>query len=58
MAHGTASQADVDSAELSLFDARLNAYGARIDFLMRSAEYLSVVGDAEPAATLSTPHRS
>lgn len=58
MARGAASQADVNSAELGLFDLRLNAYGARIDYLMRSADYLSVVGDAEPAATFSTPHRS
>lgn len=55
---GTASQADVDNASLGLFDARLNAYGARIDFLMRSAEYLSILGDDVPAATFSTPHRS
>ena len=58
MARGNASQADVDSASLSLFDSRLNAYGARIDYLMRAADYLSLVGDAEPAATFSTPHRS
>lgn len=58
MARGAASQADVNSAELNLFDLRLNAYGARIDYLMRSAEYLSLVGDTEPAATFSTPHRS
>lgn len=56
--HGTASQSDVDNASLSLLDARLNAYGARIDFLLRSAQYLSDLGDDEPTATFSTPHRS
>jgi len=55
---GTGAQADVNNAALSLFDSRINAYAVRIDYLMRAAEYLSVVGDNEPAATFTTPHRS
>jgi outer membrane protein TolC len=55
MARGSASQADVDAAQLALFDARINAYNARIDFLLRTAEFLSTLAKDPAASAFSAP---
>ena len=56
LARGSASQADVDSARLSLLDNRINAYNARLDFLLRTAEYLSTLAKDPAVANFSAPH--
>ncbi len=56
MGRGLASQADVEAAQMALFDARINAYNARLDFLLRTTEYLSTLAKDPAVAKFSAPH--
>ena len=41
LARGLASQADLENAKLSLYDAEISIYGSRADYMMRVCDFLS-----------------
>jgi outer membrane protein TolC len=45
---GVIAEADVSLAQLSLFDARITTYGARIDYLLRVGDFLGMLNE-DPA---------
>jgi outer membrane protein TolC len=40
---GLASESDVEAAQLAAYDARIRAFNARADFLMKSSTFLSTL---------------
>lgn len=52
MARGESAQADVDTAQAALLDARVNACNNRLDFLLRMAEFLSTLAQDPALANL------
>jgi len=49
---GIASEADVSMAELSLFDARIAAYSARLDLMLKIGEFLGTLNQDPVVALL------
>lgn len=50
---GLASEADVSVAELQLFDARINAYNTRIDYMSKIGEFLGTLNQDPMVASVS-----
>jgi outer membrane protein TolC len=51
---GTAAEADVTWAEIHLIDAKINAFGARMDYLGKVGEFLGTLNDDPVVAGLNS----
>ncbi len=54
---GLTSEAGVDSAQLYFYDARINAYGARYDYMLKVADLLSTIMKDPALANLPSQYR-
>lgn len=50
---GTASESDVKLAEIAYYDARINAYNARTEFLLKNGEFLGTLNEDPALSNLS-----
>lgn len=49
-ARGIATETDIGLAEIALFDSRIGAYNQRIDFMLKTGDFLGMI-DQDPALT-------
>lgn len=52
-ARGIASETDIALAEIALFDARINAYNQRLDFMLKTGDFLGTIAEDPAVANLS-----